>query len=131
MMTDPIADMLTRVRNGIHAKKAHVDVPASKIKARIAKILIDSGYVRNVRFIDQGPQGALRIYLKYNEDKSSAIVGMQRISKPSRRVYVNKHTLPRVMGGYGTAILSTSSGVVTGKEAGKLGVGGEVLCHIW
>ncbi|MBN1884901.1 MAG: 30S ribosomal protein S8 [Candidatus Krumholzibacteriota bacterium] len=131
MMTDPIADLLTRVRNGIQVHKAHVDVPASRIKARIAKIMIAGGYVRNVRFIDDGPQGMLRIYLKYNEDKSSAIEGMRRISKPSRRVYVDKSTLPRVMGGYGTAILSTSQGVVTDKEARRMGVGGEVLCHIW
>jgi len=131
MMTDPIADMLTRVRNAIHAKKRHVDIPASRMKAQIAKILLDGGYVRNVKYIDDGLQGKIRIYIKYAPDSTSVIEGLKRVSMPSRRVYVGKGTIPRVMGGYGTAVISTSQGVMTDKECRKLGVGGEVLCHIW
>ncbi len=131
MMTDPIADMLTRVRNAIHARKGHVDIPASRMKAQIAKILLDGGYVRNVKYIDDGLQGKIRIYIKYTPDNASVIEGIKRVSMPSRRVYVSKGTIPRVMGGYGTAVISTSKGVLTDKECRKLGVGGEVLCHIW
>ena len=130
-MTDPIADMLTRVRNAYRSNKDHVDIPASKIKAQIARIMLEGGYIRNVKFIDDGLQGALRIYIKYNEGRRPAIEGIRRISVPSRRVYVTKDNLPRVMGGFGTAIISTSRGVLTDKEARKEGVGGEVLCHIW
>ncbi len=131
MMTDPIADMLTRIRNAIHARKAHVDIPASRMKAQIAKILLDGGFVRNVKSIDDGLQGKIRIYIKYGPDNASVIEGIRRVSMPSRRVYVSKSTIPRVMGGYGTAVISTSKGVMTDKECRKLGVGGEVLCHIW
>jgi small subunit ribosomal protein S8 len=131
MMTDPIADMLTRIRNAIIDKKRHVDVPASKIKAQIAKILLEGGYVDNVKYIDDNLQGQLRIYLKYSESNICAIEGMKRISIPSRRVYVTKERIPRVMGGYGTAIISTSKGVITDKECRSQGVGGEVICHIW
>ncbi|MBN1164801.1 MAG: 30S ribosomal protein S8 [Candidatus Krumholzibacteriota bacterium] len=131
MMTDPIADMLTRVRNAYRAKKMHVDVPASKIKAQIAKIMLENGYVLNVKFLDDGLQGKLRIYLKYGKQNESVIEGVKRVSVPSRRVYVNCKTIPRVMGGYGTAIISTSQGVLTDKDCRSLGVGGEVLCHIW
>ncbi len=131
MMTDPIADMLTRIRNAIRARKRHVDVPASKIKAQIARIMLERGYVKNVRFIDDGVQGTLRIYLKYTENNESAIEGLKRISVPSRRVYVTSRAIPRVMGGYGTAIISTSKGIMTDKECRELGIGGEVLCHIW
>lgn len=131
MMTDPIADMLTRIRNAIIDKKRHVDVPASKIKAQIAKILREGGYVDNVKYIDDNLQGQLRIYLKYNDNNICAIEGMKRISVPSRRVYVTKERIPRVMGGYGTAIISTSRGVMTDKECRTQGVGGEVICHIW
>jgi small subunit ribosomal protein S8 len=131
MMTDPISDMLTRLRNAIRARKVHVDIPASRIKAQIAKILHDGGYVRNVKYIDDGLQGKIRIYIKYTEDNDSVIEGIKRVSMPSRRVYVNKGTIPRVMGGYGTAVISTSKGVMTDKECRDLGVGGEVLCHIW
>ncbi|UCF05364.1 MAG: 30S ribosomal protein S8 [bacterium] len=131
MMTDPIADFLTRLRNAIIAHKVHVDIPASKIKAQIAKILLESGYVNNVKYIDDGLQGQLRIYLKYGKDNESAIEGMKRISIPSRRVYVGKSDIPRVMGGYGTAIISTSRGVLTDKDCRELEMGGEVLCHVW
>jgi small subunit ribosomal protein S8 len=131
MMTDPIADMLTRIRNAIHARKEHVDIPASRMKAQIAKILLDGGFVRNVKYIDDGLQGKIRIYIKYTPDNSSVIEGIKRVSMPSRRVYVSKSTIPRVMGGYGTAVISTSKGIMTDKECRKLGVGGEVICHIW
>jgi small subunit ribosomal protein S8 len=131
MMTDPIADMLSRIRNALKIKKMHVDIPASRIKAQIAKILRDGGYISNVKYIDDGLQGKIRIYLRYTENNKSVIEGLRRVSKPSRRVYVNKGTIPRVMGGYGTAIISTSKGVVTDKDCRDLGVGGEVLCHIW
>jgi small subunit ribosomal protein S8 len=131
MMTDPIADMLTRIRNAIHINEAHVDIPASRIKAHIARILLERGYVSNVKYIDDGLQGKLRVYLKYDDQNVSAIEGLQRISLPSRRVYVNKGRIPRVMGGYGTAIISTSQGILTDKECRARGIGGEVLCHIW
>lgn len=131
MMTDPIADMLTRIRNAIIDKKRHVDIPASKIKAQIAKILLEGGYVDNVKYIDDQLQGQLRIYLRYNESNVCAIEGIKRISVPSRRVYVTKERIPRVMGGYGTAIISTSRGVMTDKECRTHGVGGEIICHIW
>lgn len=131
MMTDPIADMLSRIRNGLKIKKIHVDIPASRIKAQIAKILREGGYINNVKYIDDGVQGKIRIYLKYTENNESVIEGLKRVSKPSRRVYVNKGTIPRVMGGYGTAVISTPKGVITDKECRNLGVGGEVLCHIW
>jgi small subunit ribosomal protein S8 len=131
MMTDPIADMLTRIRNAYRSNKDHVDIPASKIKAQIARIMMEGGYIGNVKFIDDGLQGSLRVYIKYNEGRRSAIEGIRRISLPSRRVYVTRDRLPRVMGGYGTAIISTSRGIMTDKDARKNGVGGEVLCHIW
>lgn len=131
MMTDPIADMLSRVRNALKIKKIHVDIPASRIKAQIAKILREGGYISNVKYIDDGLQGKIRIYLRYTESNESVIEGLKRVSKPSRRVYVNRGTIPRVMGGYGTAIISTSKGVISDKECRNLGVGGEVLCHIW
>ncbi len=131
MMTDPIADMLSRIRNALKIKKLHVDVPASRIKAQIARILREGGYISNVKYIDDGLQGKIRIYLKYTDNNESVIEGLKRVSKPSRRVYVNKGTIPRVMGGYGTAVISTSKGIITDKDCRDLGVGGEVLCHIW
>jgi small subunit ribosomal protein S8 len=131
MMTDPIADMLTRVRNAFRAQKNHVDIPASKMKAEIARIMLENGYINNVKYIDDGLQGKIRVYLKYDDKDSCIIEGIKRISVPSRRVYVDKDSIPRVMGGYGTAIISTSKGVLTDKECRREGVGGEVLCHIW
>jgi len=131
MMTDPIADMLTRIRNAITARKEYVEIPASKTKAQIARILLENGYVDNVRFREGETQGVLRVYLKYRDDHSGVIEGLKRISSPSRRVYVTRDSLPRVMGGYGTAIISTSKGVMTEKECRTLGVGGEVLCLFW
>jgi small subunit ribosomal protein S8 len=131
MMTDPIADMLLRVRNGKKAKKLYVDIPASRIKAQIAKILLENGYLKNVKYIDDEKQGMLRVYMKYDDRRVCAIEGMKRVSLASRRVYVPKDKIPRVMGGFGIAIISTSKGVMTDKECKSLGVGGEVLCHIW
>lgn len=131
MMTDPIADMLTRLRNGIRVKKAYVDIPACRIKAEIARILLEGGYARDVKYIEDDLQGKLRIYLKYNESNENSIEGIQRVSLPSRRVYVGKAEIPRVMGGYGTAIISTSRGILTDKQCRAMGVGGEVLCHVW
>ncbi len=130
-MTDPIADMLTRIRNAAKAKHRRVDVPASKVKNAIAKILADEGYVKAVRQVEVLPQGKIRIFLKYSEDEGSAIQGIQRISKPGRRVYVTRDTLPRVMGGYGISILSTSQGMMTGLNARQKGIGGEVVCQVW
>jgi small subunit ribosomal protein S8 len=131
MMTDPIADMIVRLRNGKKAKMTHVDIPASRIKAGIAKILLDNGYVKNVKYIDDSTQGTLRIYYKYDEQRVCAIEGLKRVSLTSRRVYVPKDRIPRVMGGFGIAVISTSKGLMTDKECHALGVGGEVLCHIW
>jgi len=131
MMTDPIADMIVRLRNGKKAKKTYVDIPASRIKAGIAKILLENGYVKNVKYIDDENQGTLRVYYKYDEQRICAIEGLRRVSLTSRRVYVPKDKIPRVMGGFGIAVLSTSKGLMTDKECHALGVGGEVLCHLW
>ena len=131
MMTDPIADMLTRIRNAQKARFRRVDIPASGIKKAIAELLLREGYVRSVKFIDEGPQGVIRIYIKYTEDKVPVIEGIDRVSRPGLRNYVGKHEIPKVLGGYGTAILSTSRGILTGHEARMQGVGGEVLCKVW
>ncbi|MCK4539028.1 MAG: 30S ribosomal protein S8 [Candidatus Krumholzibacteria bacterium] len=131
MMTDPIADMLTRVRNAYGARKTYVDMPASKLKAHIAKIMFEGGFIKNVKYIDDGLQGKLRVYIRYDEKNNSVIEGIKRVSVPSRRVYVDRANIPRVMGGYGVAIISTSKGVLTDKECRSLGIGGEVICHIW
>ncbi len=130
-MTDPIADFLTRIRNASRAKHARVDIPASRIKGEIAKILREQGYVRDVKFVEDGKQGLLRIYLKYNDDTGPVIEGLQRISKPGRRIYSTKGEIPRVLGGYGLVVLSTSQGILSGNEARQRGVGGEVLCQVW
>ena len=130
-MTDPIADMLTRIRNAAHARHRRVDVPASKMKAAIAQILAAEGYVQAVREVEVVPQGKVRIFLKYSENEGSAIQGIERVSKPGRRVYVSRDNLPRVMGGYGISILSTSQGLMTGLHARQKGIGGEVVCQVW
>lgn len=131
MMTDPIADMLTRIRNANKMKMEKVDIPSSKLKVQIAKILKDEGYVKNVKLVKDRRQGLLRVYLKYIDDKSPAIQGLKRISRPGCRVYVGVNSIPKVMGGLGVAIMSTPKGVQTNKQAKKDRVGGEVLCHIW
>jgi len=130
-MTDPIADFLTRIRNGAQARHKHVDIPASRMKAEISKILLESGYIRGVKYIEDNKQGILRIYLKYDKDNRCAIKGLKRVSKPSLRTYVPSTRLPRVMGGYGIAILSTSQGILSDKECRKRGIGGEVICEVW
>lgn len=131
MMTDPIADMLTRIRNASKAKHEKVDIPSSKLKIEIAKILKDEGYVKNVKLVKDRRQGLIRVYLKYTEDEMPVIQGMKRVSRPGCRVYTGNDSIPKVMGGLGTAILSTPRGIQTGKQAKKDNVGGEVLCHVW
>ena len=131
-MTDPIADMLTRIRNANTAKHDTVDVPSSKMKLAIAKILLDEGYIKSYELVENGKFNDIRITLKYGASKNEKIIsGLQRISKPGLRVYANKEELPKVLAGLGVAIISTNKGVITDKEARKLGVGGEVLCFVW
>ncbi len=132
MVTDPIADYLTRIRNAIKAKHRVVEIPASNIKKELTKVLYDKGYIQNYKFDEAGPQGTIKIALKYNPvTKQSAIVSLQRVSKPGLRKYSGATTLPRVLNGLGTVILSTSKGVITDKEAKTLNVGGEVLCFVY
>ena len=130
-MTDPISDYLTRIRNGIQARHKFVDIPASRVKAELSKILADAGYITGTKFVDDGAQGSLRVYLKYGKDMSSAISGLKRISKPSLRVYASSNRIPRVLGGYGMAILSTSQGILPDAECRKRRIGGEVMCEVW
>ena len=131
-MTDPIADMLTRIRNANTAKHDTVDIPSSKMKLSIAKILLDEGYIKSYEVVENGNFKDIRVTLKYGKDKNEKIIsGLQRISKPGLRVYASKNDLPKVLGGLGVAIISTNKGVITDKEARKLGVGGEVLCFVW
>jgi len=131
MMTDPIADMLTRIRNASKAKHEKVDVPSSKLKIEIAKILKDEGFVKNVKLVKDRRQGLIRVYLKYTDEELPVIQGLKRVSRPGCRVYAANESIPKVMGGLGTAILSTPKGIQTGKQARKDNVGGEVLCHVW
>lgn len=131
MTTDPIADMLTRIRNANMVKHVSVDVPASNVKKRLAEILLSEGFVKSYDIIDDGLQGIIRIELKYGEGKERVITGLKRISKPGLRVYAKKTDIPRVLGGLGIAIISTSNGIITDKDARKLGVGGEVICYVW
>ncbi len=130
-MTDPIADFLTRIRNAIKARHTKVDIPYSKLKEEITKILLDYRYIQNYINIDDGKQGILRIYLKYDEDEKSIINALKRVSKPGLRKYVKANEIPRVLNNLGIAILSTSKGVITDREARQYGIGGEVLCYIW
>ena len=131
VVNDPIADMLTRIRNGLVARHDAVTVPASNTKKAIAQILLDEGYIRSVDYIDDGLQGQIKITLKYAQGKESVIKGLRRISKPGLRVYARNEELPKVLGGLGIAIISTSKGVMTDKAARVAGVGGEVLAYIW
>ena len=131
-MSDPIADMLTRIRNANTAKHDTVDVPASKMKIAIADILLDEGYIAKYDIAEDGNFKTMHITLKYGADKNEKVIsGLKRISKPGLRVYANSEEMPKVLGGLGTAIVSTNKGVITDKEARKLGVGGEVLCFVW
>ncbi len=130
VVTDPIADMLTRIRNANIARIKQVEVPASKIKKELARLLKEEGYIQDYEFIEDNKQGILRLQLKFN-GKERIITGLKRISKPGLRVYVEKDQIPRVLGGLGIAILSTSKGIMTDKLARQMGIGGEVLCFIW
>ena len=131
MVSDPIADMLTRIRNGLKAKFPKVDVPASKLKTEIARILKDEGYILNYKIVDEGNHKAIRVYLKYNASNLPVISKLERISRPGCRVYVGHTEIPKVLGGLGINILTTPRGVMTGKAARKEGVGGEVLCRVF
>jgi len=132
MVTDPIADFLTRIRNAIKANHRIVEIPASNLKKEMTKVLMDKGYIRNYKFEDDDKQGVIKIALKYNpQTKQSAITHLERISKPGLRKYTDSENLPRVLNGLGIAILSTSKGVITDKEARREHVGGEVLCHVY
>lgn len=130
-MTDPIADMLTRIRNANTVKHETVDIPASNMKKAIAEILLKEGFVKGYDVIEDGKQGIIRVQLKYGKNKEKVISGMKKISKPGLRVYAKKDEIPKVLGGLGIAILSTSNGIVTDKQARKFGTGGEVICYVW
>jgi len=129
--SDPIADYLTRIRNAVAAGHDTVDIPNSKLKAAMSQILQREGYIRDVKTVGEPPKQVLRLTLKYGPDRESVITGLQRVSRPGLRQYVNAENLPRVLGGLGIALLTTSSGILTDGEARKSRVGGEVLCHIW
>jgi small subunit ribosomal protein S8 len=137
-MTDPISDMLTRLRNAVSAKHSRVDMPASKLKAEIARILQDEGYIQGFRIVEEPsekagrqPRQVIRVFLKYGPHGEKVMTGLERISRPGRRVYLGAEDVPNVLGGLGTSILTTSRGVMTGRAARKAGVGGEVLCNVW
>ena len=135
-MTDPIADMLTRIRNAVQSRHTRVDVPASKLKLEIARILEAEGYIAGFKLIDNptsaaSPQKVVRLSLKYGPRGERVISGLERVSRPGRRVYFGRESVPTVLGGLGTAILTTSQGVMTGRQASQAGVGGEVLCNVW
>lgn len=130
-MTDPIADMLTRIRNANTVRHETVDIPASKMKKSIAGILTEEGYIKGFDVIEDGKQGVIRVKMKYGADKEKVISGIKKISKPGLKVYAKSEEVPRVLGGLGIAIISTSNGIISDKEARKLGVGGEVICYVW
>jgi small subunit ribosomal protein S8 len=130
-VSDPVADFLTCVRNAIVAKHRKVDVPASSMKTELTKVLLRERYINNFKVIEDSKQGVLRIYLKYAADDAPVITGIKRVSKPGRRVYVPKTRLPRVMGGLGTSVISTSRGLMTDREAREAGLGGELVCQVW
>ena len=130
-MTDPIADMLTRIRNGVRARLPKVDVPASRLKGDIARILKNEGYIANYKVVEDPRQGNIRVFLKYGPGWEKVITDLQRVSRPGCRIYCGKTEIPRVYGGLGINILSTSHGVMTGREAARTGVGGEILCNVW
>lgn len=131
VITDPVADMLTQIRNANLARHDHVDVPASKLKMEIARVLKDEGFIADWRVIERGPQGVVRITLRYGPRKEQILSGLRRASRPGLRLYTTRTEIPRVRGGMGVTILSTSRGVMTDRQARRLGVGGEVLCYIW
>lgn len=130
-MTDPIADMITRIRNANVAKHDTVDIPASNMKKSISEILLKEGFIKGYDVIEDGKQGIIRVQMKYGQNKERVVSGLKKISKPGLRVYVKSDEIPKVLGGLGIAILSTSNGIVTDKDARKLGTGGEVICYVW
>ncbi len=130
-VTDPIADLLTRVRNGLSARHEKIDVPSSRFKVELARILKDEGYIKNFKVLDDRGAGLLRLYLKYDDSGKPVIHGLSRVSRPGRRLYARKDALPDVLGGLGIAIVSTSQGLLTGNDAKKRGLGGEVVCSVW
>lgn len=130
-MTDPIADMLTRIRNSTMMRHDRTDIPASKVKVEIAKILKQEGYIRTFKLLEEGPQGLIRVYLKYADDGEPVIHGLRRVSTPGCRIYTRVESLPRVRNGLGVALVSTNRGVLTDEQARGLRVGGEILCEIW
>ena len=130
-VSDPVADFLTCLRNAIRARHRKVDVPASRLKAELSKVLLRERYINNFKVIEDSRQGMLRVYLKYTADDVSVISGLKRVSTPGRRVYVPKDGIPRVLGGLGTTILSTSKGMMTDREAREAGLGGELVCQVW
>ena len=131
MVTDPVADMLARIRNGSLAEHEKVDIPSSKLRVRLAEILKEEGFIKNFRLIEDKRQGVLRVYLKYGPGQERVISGLRRVSKPGKRLYVGADRIPTVLGGMGVAILSTPRGVLTDRESRKAKVGGEVLCYVW
>jgi small subunit ribosomal protein S8 len=131
MMSDPVADLLTRIRNASRAEHEKVDIPASRLKARITEILKEEGFIKNFRLIEGGKQGTLRVYLKYGPGGERMISGLTRVSKPGRRVYVGKDRVPSILAGMGVAIVSTSRGVMADRDVKKAGLGGEVLAYVW
>jgi small subunit ribosomal protein S8 len=131
VISDPIADLLTRIRNATLVYHDRIEVPGSKIKKSIVQILKDEGFVRDFEWVDNGHQGTIRVYLKYGPNKTRVVSGLRRISRPGLRVYAKKDQVPKVLGGLGVAVLSTSQGIMTDKQARQSGLGGEVLCYIW
>lgn len=131
MVSDPIADMLTRIRNGLKAKFPKVDVPSSRLKLEIARILKDEGYILNYKIVDEGSHKAIRVYLKYQDGGAPVISNLERVSRPGCRVYVGSREIPKVLGGLGVSILTTPRGVMTGREARRQNVGGELLCRVY
>jgi small subunit ribosomal protein S8 len=130
-LTDPIADMLTRIRNANSVGKDRVDIPASKVKTSIGELLKDEGFINDVKLVERKPQNMIRVYLKYGDNDEKVISGIKRISKPGLRVYVGNDEVPQVLGGLGIAVISTSQGVMSDKKAREKGIGGEVLCYVW
>ena len=131
MVTDSISDLLTRIRNGVKAKKREVNIPSSRLGVEVVKILKEEGYIKNFKVVDDDKQGILNVSLKYTEANQSVITGLRRVSTPGRRVYLGKTRLPKVMGGLGASILSTSRGLMTDREAREAGLGGELVCQVW
>lgn len=131
VMTDPVADMLTRIRNASTANHDQVEIPASRLKKELARIFKEEGYIRDYKVIDDGAKSSIKVFLKYGPNKGKVITGIKRISKPGLRVYARREEIPRVLGGLGCAVLSTSQGVMTDKQARHTGVGGEVICYVW